>query len=343
MNPQQSAKRGPRVLGALSTDGTSPRRVTARRLAPFGAEPSVRYSRSSRSHPGPTTSAPRASARRRSSRSAVTSMTTSSDAFEATSMSVSSPLPAAWRTVTPSATPPCTPSRALPSRTTMAGSATRPESTAALNWSTNARAAPARSRHQPVGRDPITFAASMRSTASLCSFLQMAGAQSSTAESNRAWFDVHPDRGAGSQTPSGAARSSAASAPSPLISTLAAPWRPALNMVSSPGSPDRVRRGPLPRSMLALPGEVITMVAGTFLAIPPGPTRAQRASANSGEIGRGSQPSCARRTSSTCMKNSTVFIGPSKGRRRNGGPRRTVSTSFAHGVRTRAAIRTLSV
>ncbi len=64
-------------------------------------------------------------------------------------------------------------------------------------------------------------------------------------------------------------------------------------MVSSPGSPDRVRRGPDPCSFSARPGEVITIVAGTFFAIPPGPTRAQRASANSGEIGRGSQPSCA--------------------------------------------------
>ena len=35
-------------------------------------------------------------------------------------------------------------------------------------------------------------------------------------------------------------------------------------------------------SLSARPGEVITMVAGTFFAIPPGPTRAQSASANSG-------------------------------------------------------------
>ena len=38
---------------------------------------------------------------------------------------------------------------------------------------------------------------------------------------------------------------------------------------------------------------MITIVAGTFFAIPPGPTRAQRLSANSGEIARGSQSSCA--------------------------------------------------
>ena len=121
----------------------------------------------------------------------------------------------------------------------------------------------------------------------------------------------------------------AASVSSPLISTLAAPWRPAPNMVSSPGSPARVRRGPVPRSLSARPGDAITIVAGTIFAIPPGPTRAHSASANSVEIVRGSQPSCARRTSSTWTKNSTVFIGPSKGRSRAGGPRRTVSTSLS--------------
>ncbi len=45
----------------------------------------------------------------------------------------------------------------------MTGWAIRPESTAARTWSTSVRAAPARSRHQPVGRDPTTLAASMRS------------------------------------------------------------------------------------------------------------------------------------------------------------------------------------
>ena len=114
-------------------------------------------------------------------------------------------------------------------------------------------------------------------------------------------------------------------------------------MVSSPGSPASVSRGPVPCTLSARPAEVITIVAGTFFAIPPAPTRAQRASANSGEMGRGAQPSCARRTSSMWMKYSTVFIAPSKGRRRNGGPPRTVSTSFFHGVRFRAACRTLSV
>ncbi len=72
------------------------------------------------------------------------------------------------------------------------------------------------------------------------------------------------------------------------------------------------------------------MVAATFLAMPPGPTRAQSASASSPGRGRGSHCGCARRTSSTWMKYSTVFIGPSKGRSSLGGPWRTLSTSFVH-------------
>ena len=35
-------------------------------------------------------------------------------------------------------------------------------------------------------------------------------------------------------------------------------------------------RGPLPCSLVSRPGDVITIVAGTFFAIPPGPTRAHR-------------------------------------------------------------------
>ena len=116
------------------------------------------------SHLGPTTSAPRASTRCRRARSADTSVTwVAASAVVATS--VSSPLPSAWTTVTPPATPSSTPPRAAPSRTTTTGSVSRPDSTAARTRSTNARAAPGRSRHQPVGRDPTTFAASMRSTA----------------------------------------------------------------------------------------------------------------------------------------------------------------------------------
>ena len=151
------------------------------------------------------------------------------------------------------------------------------------------------------------------------------------------------DQGFGAQIPNNAPRNRAATAASPLISTLAASWRPAPNIVSSPGWPARITHSPAPRSLSVRPGEVITIVAGTFFAITPGPTRAQRASASSGEIGRGSQPPSARRTSSTWMKNSTVFIGASKGRRSNGGPCRTLSTSFSQGVRSRTARRTLSV
>jgi hypothetical protein len=71
----------------------------------------------------------------------------------------------ACRTVTPPARPGSAPPRALPSRTTITGWAIRSEVTASRTWPTNVRAAPARSRHQPVGRDPTTLAASIRSTA----------------------------------------------------------------------------------------------------------------------------------------------------------------------------------
>ena len=50
----------------------------------------------------------------------------------------------------------------------------------------------------------------------------------------------------------------------------------------------------MPLSLSTRPGEVITTVAGIFFAIPVGPTRDQRASANAGGMGRGSQPSWAR-------------------------------------------------
>jgi GNAT superfamily N-acetyltransferase len=90
-------------------------------------------------------------------------------------MSMSSPLPGAWRTVTPSTTPAWTPSRALPSKTTTTGSVSVPDLTAVRTCSTNARAAPDRSRHQPVGREPTTFAASMRSTTPVLCILLVAG------------------------------------------------------------------------------------------------------------------------------------------------------------------------
>ena len=82
---------------------------------------------------------------------------------------MSSPLPTACWTVTPSARPGTAPWRALPSRTTITGWAIRSEATAARTWSTNVRAAPGRSRHQPVGRDPTTLAASIRSTSAVWS------------------------------------------------------------------------------------------------------------------------------------------------------------------------------
>ena len=66
--------------------------------------------------------------------------------------------------MTPSASPGSTPPRAFPSSTTTTGWVSRPVAAAARTRPTNARAAPGRSRHQPSGREPITFAASMRST-----------------------------------------------------------------------------------------------------------------------------------------------------------------------------------
>ncbi len=115
------------------------------------------------SHPGRATSAPRSWACRHSARSADTSVTWP-DASPVTARRVSSPLPAACTTVTSSAVPTPTPPRAAPSRTTTTGPVSRPVPTAARTRSTKVRAAPGRSRHQPSGRDPITFAASMRST-----------------------------------------------------------------------------------------------------------------------------------------------------------------------------------
>jgi hypothetical protein len=121
------------------------------------------------SHPGLATSAPRSSARWHNARSADTSVTRPS-ASAVSAMRVSSPLPGACRMVTPSATPASTPLRAAPSRTTTTGSASRPTPTAARTRSTNSRAARGRSRHQPFGRDPTTFAASISSTRSLSPF-----------------------------------------------------------------------------------------------------------------------------------------------------------------------------
>ena len=71
---------------------------------------------------------------------------------------------------------------------------------------------------------------------------------------------LHAERGGAQLT----ARSA-----SPVISTLVALWRPAPNMVSSPGSPVRTTCCPVPPSFSGRPGEVSTMVAATFFAIPP--------------------------------------------------------------------------
>ncbi len=62
-------------------------------------------------------------------------------------------------------------------------------------------------------------------------------------------------------------------------------------------------RGPDPLTFGWRPSETSSIVAATFFAIPPAPTRAQRASAISFETARTSQSGWARRTSSTWMKN----------------------------------------
>ncbi|MBV9313430.1 MAG: hypothetical protein JO100_06690 [Pseudonocardia sp.] len=53
-----------------------------------------------------------------------------------------------------------TPARAEPSNTTVTGLSSVPDRSAAASWSTSRAAAPGRSRHQPFGREPTTFAAS---------------------------------------------------------------------------------------------------------------------------------------------------------------------------------------
>jgi hypothetical protein len=120
-------------------------------------------SRRSRSHLGPARSAPALLARCRSSRSAETKVT-GLVATLATMRRVSSPLCGACTTVTPSSSPSWQPVRAAPSSTTTTGRSKRLARAADLTCATKVRAAPGRSRHQPVGLDPTTFAASIRST-----------------------------------------------------------------------------------------------------------------------------------------------------------------------------------
>jgi hypothetical protein len=155
----------PKWGGTLRRMGSCrPTRLQHDESAPGQRSLGLHYASSkSMSHPGLATRAPKASARCRSARSAETSVTLPA-ASVATAMRVSSPLPGAWITLTPSAIPSSTPQRAAPSRTTTTGPANLSASAATRTRSTNARAAPGRSRHQPVGRDPTTFAASIRST-----------------------------------------------------------------------------------------------------------------------------------------------------------------------------------
>ena len=134
--------------------------------------------------------------------------------------------------------------------------------------------------------------------------------------------------------------SRAASAASPLTSTRADPWRPAPNMISSPGSPATVSAA-RPRVLVGASGDVDHDRARTSFAIPPGPTtRPEGIGQLRGDGGAPNPPGHVYVLG--VMKNSTVFIGPSKGAGAEQGPGRTVSTSFSHGVRSRTDRRTLS-
>ena len=90
--------------------------------------------------------------------------------------------------------------------------------------------------------------------------------------------------------------------------------------MSSPGSPATATDGPVPATLGGRPGALSSTVASTFLAIPAAPTRFHKASDSDGDRGRGSQSGWARRTSSTWMKYSTVFMAWSNGRSSVGRP-----------------------
>src|SRR5215207_7938699 len=107
--------------------------------------------------PAPTTAAPTSPTRRARSPSEVTTDRSVGSPSDSTSAAMSSsaalgPRREANRTVTRS---PPSMSNGLPSRTTVTGSSLL--SANACSSSTSLRMAPGRSRHQPVGREPITF------------------------------------------------------------------------------------------------------------------------------------------------------------------------------------------
>jgi len=95
-------------------------------------------------------------------RSAVT--TTAPWLASATAAIVSSPSAGACTTATPSSSASAAPVRAWPSSTIVTGAPSRPAVTDARTRSVKTRAAPGRSRHHPVGREPITLAAAITST-----------------------------------------------------------------------------------------------------------------------------------------------------------------------------------
>jgi len=140
-----------------------------------GRPESQRSSSTPSSQPGPRTDAPAATHRPRSSRSAVTT-TRGPDSSRTRSTIASSPEPRA--SITRTGSPPAgdagesagdaaNPAFAAPSTTSTTSGASAakpgtvsPDAQARTSRSRSRTAAPARSRHQPSGRDPITFAPS---------------------------------------------------------------------------------------------------------------------------------------------------------------------------------------
>lgn len=145
---------------------------------------------------GPTTFASDARTRSASLRSAVT--TTAPRWAWAMATIVSSPSAGACTTSTPSTSLSSAPARAPPSSTSFTGGSSRPEVTVARTRSVKRRAAPTRSRHQPVGRDPITLAASITSIPRASRQPALAGGPSHAL--------TGPDRGPSPSAPDGLLR-----------------------------------------------------------------------------------------------------------------------------------------
>ena len=129
----------------------------ARRAAAASWSLSDYPSRRRRNSPAPTTVAPASRTRRARSRSEVTTDRSAGSGLDSTSAAMSSSAafgPRRDANCTVTRGPPSS-SNGLPSSTTVTGSPLR--SARLSSSSTSSRIAPGRSRHQPVGREPITF------------------------------------------------------------------------------------------------------------------------------------------------------------------------------------------